>query len=248
MRKFSFGPEMDFPVAVGLGLIEGMTQFSSAGFSNVLVVDTETDIHLIPGVIVIPLPNNSGESMEVVSDDPTDTGPVQIFALGSGGVLIDPIIINLNGIIPVPLPGLISRINFARNMHPPGFNGTVNIQGAGGGTIFSNMLEQYQNTEQSMYTIPAGKKGLLKTAIASMRKQGGVETHVGILIHVKPFAFDKFFHPFGFGLQRSGTTTVELVNAYPDAIEGPFDLSVSAIAAASGPEVSARVSGLIIDI
>jgi hypothetical protein len=249
MRKFSFDAKHAFDIAVGLELIEGVNQFSSAGFSNVLDIDVETDIHLLPGPgTQIPLPNNSGETIEVVSDDPTDTGPVQIFVLGPDGVFIDPITVSLNGITPVALPGLISRINFARNMHPPGFNGTISIQGSGGGTIFANMLEQFQNTEQSMYTVPANKKGLLKTAVGSMRKQGGVETAVAMLIHVKPFDFDKFYHPFGFGIQRSGTTTVELFNEYPEAINGPFDISVSATATATGPEVSARIAGLIFDV
>lgn len=253
MRKYAFDAGDAFDIAVGLGLIEGVNQFSTQGFSLELAADIDTDIGLIPGIVPvggeaeIPFPDNAGEAMEVVSDDPTDTGNIEITALGPNGSFLEPIILQLNGITAVPIPGLISRINFGRNLHPAGFNGTINIQGVGGGTIFSNMLETYQSTMQVRYTVPAGKKGLLKTAVGSMRKQGGTDVAVSMLIHVKPFTFDKWYHPFGFGLQRSGATTIKLENAYPDAIIGPFDIGMSANAGAVGIEAAGRIAGLIID-
>lgn len=260
-RKFQFRQDSAFDIALGLNLIEGVDQFSTQGFSGApMGTDIETDVTTIPLTeldtttditeATIYWPDNDGESMEIVSDDEADTGPVQIWALGPGGLYIPPFIVTLQGLTPValPSPNTYSRINFMRNMHPPGLVGTVTLRAAGAGNTFSNMTEDHQNSSTCRYTIPAGKKGLLKTAVGSMRKQGGTDTALAILIHVKPFEFVKFYHPFGFGLQRSGATTVSLVNAYPEAIDGPFDVGVSANASASGAEAAARVAGLIVDI
>jgi len=258
-RKFQFSNNQAFDIAIGLGLIEGVDEFSTAGFSGeTLTVGEETDITTIPridldtttipGFAEIFLPNNNGEAMEISSDDPADTGDVQIFALGPGGTLLAPFELTLQGTTPVALPGLPSRINFMRNFSPAGFDGTITIRAAGAGNTYANMLAIYQNMTTCHYTIPAGKKGLLKTAVGSMRKQGGTDTAMAILIHVKPMEFVKYNHPFGFGLQRSGATTVPLINAYPEAIDGPFDVGMSANASASGAEAAGRIAGLIIDI
>ena len=262
-RKFSFDAGDAFDIAVGLKLVEGVNEFATSGFSGeVLTVDEETDITTIPladlDLLTIPgfaeifLPNNNGEAMEISSDDPADTGDVQIFALGPGGELLAPFEITLQGVTPVAITGpggeLLSRINFMRSFSPAGYDGTITIRAAGAGNTYANMLAIYQNMATCHYTIPAGKKGLLKTAVGSMRKQGGTDTAMAMLIHVKPMEFEKYYHPFGFGLQRSGATTVPLVNAYPEAIDGPFDVGMSANASASGAEAAGRIAGLIIDI
>ena len=260
-RKFSFSPEHSFDTAVGLQLIEGIDQFSTQGFSGEpLDVGIETDVTTIPlteldvltdpTLATIHFPSNDGEAMEIVSSDAADTGPVEIWALGPGGLYLPPFTVTLEGLTPVALPdpNTYSRINFMRNIHPPGIVGTVTIRAAGEGNTFNNMLALHQNSATCRYTIPTGKKGLLKTAVGSMRKQGGTDTALAILIHVKPFDFSKFYHPFGFGLQRGGSTTVPLVNAYPEAINGPFDVAVSANASSSSAEAAARVAGLIVDV
>ena len=262
-RKFSFKPSDAFDIAVGLELIEGVNEFSTAGFSGeVLTAGEETDITTIPrtdldtltipGFAEIFLPNNDGEAMEISSDDPADTADVQIFALGPGGSLLAPFEVTLQGVTPVAITGpggvLLSRINFMRSFSPAGFDGTITIRAAGAGSTYANMLAIYQNMSTCHYTIPVGKKGLLKTAVGSMRKQGGTDTAMAMLIHVKPMDFVKYNHPFGFGLQRSGATTVSLVNAYPEAINGPFDVGMSANASASGAEAAGRIAGLIVDV
>ena len=261
-RKFQFDAKHAFDIAVGLELIEGVNDFATAGFSGeVLTVGQETDITTIPlvdldsittpGFSHVRFPNNDGEAMEINSTDPVDTGVVQIFALGPGGTLLAPFEVTLQGVTPVEITGpndeLLSRINFMRNFSPAGIFGTVTIRAAGAGNTFANMLARYQNMATCQYTVPAGKKGLLKTAVGSMRKQGGTDTAMAMLIHTKPFEFEQFYHPFGFGLQRSGSTTVALVNAYPDAINGPFDVAMSANASASGAEAAGRIAGLIVD-
>ena len=262
-RKFQFSPKDSFDDAIGLGLIEGVNEFSTAGFSGAaLTVDEETDITTIPradldtlttpGFAEIFLPNNNGEAMEISSNDPLDNSDVQIFALGPGGSLLAPFEVTLQGATPVAITGLdgelLSRINFMRSFSPAGFDGTITIRAAGAGNTFANMLARYQNMTTCHYTIPSGKKGLLKTAVGSMRKQGGTDTAMAMLIHVKPMEFEKYYHPFGFGLQRSGATTVPLINAYPEAINGPFDVGMSANASAAGAEAAGRIAGLIVDV
>lgn len=258
MRKFVFKSEDEFGIAVGLGLIEGVNGFVLQGYTPPLAADLETDITTVPltemdqvtvpGQATVYFPSNDGEPMEIVSSNPADTGNVRIYPLGPGALFVEPIIVTLNGVTPVPLPAEYSRINFMQNIHPAGILGTVTIRAAGGGRTFINMLATYQQSTQARYTIPAGKKGLLKTAIGSMRKQTGTDTAIAIVIRNKPFDFARYYHPFGFGLQRRGTTTVPLADPYPEALSGPVDVSLSATASAAGAEASGRIAGLIIDI
>ena len=250
-RKFQFAPGDAFDVAVALKLVEGVDEVATQGFSKDLAPDAETDISLLDTTL-IPFPSNDGEAMVIVSTLVGDIGLVEVHALGPGGSFLEPIIVQLDGQTPVALTGnggeLLSRINFARNASPAGFDGTITIENVARTVIFANMLELYQSTMQTRYSVPVGKKGILKTAVGSMRKQGGTDTAMGILIHIKPFTFEKWYHPFGFGLQRSGATTVSLVNAYPTAVNGPFDIGMSATASVSGAQAAGRVAGLMIDV
>ena len=236
----------DFPAAVGLGLVSGVSNFSMFGAVNNLQSGVEKDITKLP-VNDIPLPTNAGEALEIVSDNINDTAFIEIDALGPNAEYLEPFTVQLNGMIAVQLPGLISRINAADSVDDDGYEGTVSIQQSGEGTIFATMEAAQQQLIQSLYTVPAGKKWLIGNLIGTMQKSGGSDTDVVISLLFKGFTQTKYRRPFAFGLQRSGGTSIEFDNKYPAVANGPVDIKLRALSTSTGANVAGWVNGLLFD-
>ncbi len=243
MAKFTFKPEMDFPVAAALGLVSGVDNYSTFGVASNLAASTPKDLTKLP-VTEIPLPANAGEALEIVSDNIGDTAFIEVSALGPNAEYLEPFTVQLNGTTPVPLPGLISRINGADSVDPVGFDGNVNIQQAGAGTVFATLDPADQQLNQALYTVPAGRNWVVGNLIGTMQKSGGSDTDVVINVLFKAFAQAKYRRAFGFGLQRSGDTSVEFNNKYPSVPEGPVDIKLRAESSSAGASVAGWISGL----
>lgn len=243
MAKFQFKPEMDFPIAAAMGLVSGVDNYSSFGVANGLAADVEKDLTKLP-VNDIPLPANAGEALEIVSDNVGDTAFIEISALGPNAEYLEPFTVQLNGTTPVALPGLISRINGADSVDPDGFDGNVNIQQAGAGTVFATLDPADQQLNQGIYSVPAGRKWVVGNLIGTMQKSSGTDTDVAIGVLFKGFDQTKFRRAFSFGLQRSGDTSVEFNNKYPSVPDGPVDIKLRAVSSSAGTDVAGWISGL----
>tara|TARA_R110000744_G_scaffold191598_1_gene310730 strand:+ start:1241 stop:1987 length:747 start_codon:yes stop_codon:yes gene_type:complete len=243
MAKGNFQIQNDFPAAAGLGLVSGVSTYSLFGVVSNLQADVDKDLTKL-AVNVIPLPDNAGEALEIVSDDVGDTAMMEVTALGPDAEYLEPFIVVLNGTTPVPLPGLISRINNLDSVGPDGFDGTVNIQQLGGGTVFITADPADQQSVQALYTVPAGRRWMVGNLIGTMQKSGGADTDAVINVLFKGFTQTKFRRPFGFGLQRSGDTSVEFDNKYPAVALGPVDIKLRAVSSATGANVAGWLSGL----
>lgn len=241
----SFKPELDFPVAVAIGAIKGVSDYANIGIAENLTADTDTDLTNLG--LTIPLPLNAGEALEILSDNALDVDTIRITALGPNGVDLDPIEVVLTGITPVALPGLISRINSARSVGIPGFIGDIDIRQSGGGTVFGRLDPRHQVLVQSHCTIPANKFFTAQSLIGTMQKSLGTDTDVILTLLAKQFFQERYSLLFAFGLQRSGTSSTPFVNSYPEGAVSPFDLKIQARSSATGTSVLARVNGLTID-
>lgn len=246
MAKGIFQISDDFPMAVALGLVKNVSAFKVFGVAESLETDIEKDLTNLP-VNEIPLPANAGEALEIVSDNIGDTSTILIRALGPDAEELDPPLFQvvLNGTTPVPIPGLISRINGAGCISDVGFDGTVDIRQAGAGTVFARIEETNQQLNQGLYTIPAGHKWALATLIGTMQKSGGTDTDVVPNVLFKAITQQKWRRAFGFGLQRSGDTSVEFNNKYPESGTGPTDVKISATSSSAGAAVAGRITGLV---
>lgn len=238
-----FEPSHDFGLAVGEGLIENMKQYGFFGRSQTLVADTLTDLSAL-SVNTIPLPSNSGESLEIVSDDITDIGQtIRIRALGPDATESDPVDVTLNGTTAVSIPGSISRINAAFNSGLTAFAGNVSIQQAGAGTVFGIMPASHQQLNNCLFTIPAGYRWYPCYVIAGMNKGGAQEASVEFRLTIKYFASAAWRMPFSFGVQRGGDSQVEFRNQYAETLTGPADVKFVARADADGPIAGCYASG-----
>lgn len=236
----------DVPLAIGLGLVKGVKNFEVFGARSGLAADVETDISRL-ATTTVPTPANAGEQLEIVSTDPGDTQTIEVESLGPNGVLLEPFQVQLNGTTPVLFPqALVSRINEIENNDTTPFVGTVNIQAQGGGTIFGTMRPQDQQMNQAFFTIPAGRKWMVKRLIGTLQRSTGTENDVTLSILFKRFDGTAWRRPFSFGLQRSGDSTVDLDNRYPNVSDGPVDIKITAVSTVSGATVSAWINGLLL--
>lgn len=236
----------DVPAAIGLGLLKNVAPFGVFGSRSNLTVDVEQDLSgLVSGTI--PLPSNAGQQLEIVSTDPTDTQLIEFETLGVGAQSLDTFHVNLNGTTPVPLPeALITRLNEIENVDASPFLGTVSVQALGGGTIFANMRPQDQQMNQAMFTVPAGKKWLVKKLIGTLQRSTGTENDVTLSILFKRFGGTAWRRPFSFGLQRSGSSSISFENSYPEVTDGPVDIKMTATSTVSGATASAWMNGLLL--
>ena len=219
--------------AIGLGLINGVKEYGVYGVRAGIGADLETDISQLVATVV-PLPANAGQQLEIVSSDPIDMQTIELQLLGPGAVYLDPITVQLNGTTPVLLSAaLVSRINDGWNISATPFIGQVNIQAQGGGTIFETLLALDQEINTARFTIPAGKKWLVKRLIGTMERSGGSENSVSVSLLVKQFDSTTWMRIFSFGLQRSGSSSISFENDYPTVRSGPVDIRLTAKATAA---------------
>lgn len=241
-----FDGDIDPEIAIGLGIIDGVTNWNMFGAFTNLQQDVERDLTWLP-VNTIPLPALTGESLEIVSTDPADIGTeIEINALGPGAEYLAPFTVQLNGTTPVPLPDLISRINQADSVDDDGFAGTVNVQGAGGGTVFATLRPEDQQMNQALFTVPAGSKWSVAVLIATMLRSQGTENEVRVSLLFKPCTATKWRRPFSFGAQRSGDSAVDLHNRYPTIASGPVDIKLTAVASVNGTAIAGWCSGVLV--
>lgn len=241
-----FNIEDDVAAAIGLGLIKNVRSYDIFGARVGLERDVESDIsHLNPPDI--PLANAAGEQMQIVSSDPGDDQFIEIEALGPDAVSLEKFQVQLNGTAPVLLPEpLVSRINEAENVSTTPFAGSVDIQSQGGATNYGTLRALDQQMNQAVFTVPKGRKWLVKKLICTLQRSGGADNDVTAAILFKRFDGSAWRRPFSFGLQRSGSTIVDFTNAYPNVVEGPVDIKVVATPTATGTSISAFLNGLLL--
>jgi len=243
-RVFNISDAPD--AAIGLGLVKGVNDYGVYGSRAGIDADTETDISQLAAAVV-PLPANAGQQLEIVSSNAADTQVIQLELLGPGAVYLDPITVQLNGTTPVLLSAaLVSRINDGRNISATPFIGQLNIRAQGGGTVFETLIALDQEINTARFTVPAGRKWLVKRLIGTMERSAGSETSVSISLLVKQFDSTTWLRLFSFGLQRSGASSISFENDYPAVRSGPVDIRLTAQATAANTKVSTWVSGLLL--
>lgn len=243
-----FSADIDAEIAIGLGTVDGVSNWFMFGAFNNFQQDVERDLTWLPVTSSIPLPAIAGESLEIVSSDAADVGTViEIDALGPDAVELETFTVELNGTTPVALPGSISRINQADSVDPDGFAGTVTIRGAGGGTAYALMRPEDQQMNQALYTVPTGKKWNVALLIATIQRSQGSDNDARVSVRFKGVNQTRWRRPFTFGAQRSGNSSVDLHNRYPTMANGPVDIKLSAVSSVNGTSVSGWASGVLVD-
>jgi hypothetical protein len=237
-----FSNGMALPISVGLGAIKGMT---SLGVSSIKVNPPAlTEVDMVPFTDTYVFPSDSGEAMEIVSDNVGDISFVNVLGLDENGLDVA-IIIQVNGTTPVALPGLWSRINFAfvAAIDAAGF---ISVRGAGGGTVYEQIDPVHQRSFKSVYTVPANKRAMVMDLSQSMIKAGGTNSSMLIKFTLRGRG-GVFLTQVVTGLQRDGDSTVTLTNAAPAPIPPLTDIKFTLEGSSASMDTLARVSIFLFD-
>ena len=231
--------DVDALIAVGAGKVPGVGSFAIQ--ASVTPLDTNGQ-DLISWATEYVWPNDAGEVMTIKSDNAADVGlPVLVLGLDENFSSKVTVAI-LNGLTPVALPGLWSRINF---MDVRGLIASVgNVDVEGDGNIYCRVAPEFQISNMGIYTSPAGSTVAILDVYASMvRSQGNSDDALEVDIYFKP-TNDHFKLVFELGLQRRGSSSFQGNNTVPNARLGPVDFKVRVVASSSTVSAGVRMTML----
>jgi hypothetical protein len=250
-RKTIFNPNDDFQTANMLGLFTGVSAASSFALEEDMLADTPVIVGT--GTISPLLPSDTGELLELFSSDVGNDGAViAIDALDVDFKPVSLLVGPLSGVGASPLlhpdtgmPFLITRLNMARNV---GVRGAAEIvvdltirSVVTPANVYGSVKAETQEMQQAIFTVPAGFTWAISSLLASMSKSSGSDTDVTVTLLVGGIG-QVMRRSFGFGMQRSGNTTLELINKELQGTGLPVDLMLEAVSTAAGASVSARIT------
>ena len=161
-------------------------------------------------------PNDSGETIQIVSDNTTDNQIVFIQGLDENFNLKSEEI-NLNGTTPVNLTGLWSRVFRAYNNDSSDFQGNICViksgtwTGSSSPNIYAKILVGNNQSLMSVYTIPSEYTGyLLKFSITAQNT--GSSSAIGYTLHMVTRQYGKVFRVLA---RTSAGTTYSIQEDYP---------------------------------
>lgn len=240
MSRVPFDTFNQFNLAVAMGAVQGFSNRNVYGF----VADTATVAHgdITPFTNTYAFPADSGEALEIVSSSAGDVG-ISMTVVGLDQNWVEKVqVVALNGTTPVALSGLWSRINYlfhssSSNME---FVGNVDVRKPGGGTVYSRALPAGQESSQTVFSVPDKKYWAVNSLIGTISKAtGSAGSNVEVLFTLR-FRGGVWRHPFAFGLQRDGQSSVSFENFYPERLDGPADIVCQAQASDAGIKTNVR--------
>lgn len=245
----SFYYNKDFDTSVSLGLYDNVDKIGYLGFNDNLPQDIEQTLSPL-GQGILTTPSDSGELLQIRSDDPADIGITVICTVLDQDGYQKTTVSTLNGTTPVPLietsTGVeipVRRINEVYNYSTPALNtvGTVFVEQAGGGTIFSGFTPYSQYSANLLFTIPVDKRGIFLPSEATINKASGSDT--SCIISTKVRVLGRPWWVRGrWGLQQKGSSAFLFFTADQPAISPLTDIMITAISSANGLDVSGRVA------
>lgn len=245
MSRIPFDNFDQFNLAVAMGAVQGFSNRNVFGYNPDVPTIAHGDVTPFTNTYVFP--SNTGQAMEIVSSNAADVG-ISITVVGLDENWLDKTqIVVLNGMTPVALSGLWSRINyvFHSSLTDVEFQGNVDVRGAGGGTIFSRALSGAQESSQTVFSVPDKKYWIVNSLIGTITKSiGSAGSNVEILFTIR-FRGGVWRHPFSFGLQRDGQSSISFENFYPERLNGPADIICQAQASDAGIKTAVRYGVLM---
>ena len=230
------------PVSVALGLVKGMSSKSFTAIKR----GAELTRSVISDIGAYVFPSDDGEAMEVVSSSVSDTTvEITVVALDENG-LEKSQTKTLNGTTPIPLDGLMSRVNLSFVSGSSSPLGNVTVRQLGGGNVFSLIDARNKKSFDGVYTVPANLHFLPLDIITTMTKTTGSNTSVvlGFTAKKRGGVFtDRFF----VGMQRDGDTAPEFTISSPTLEEPLTDILIDGEASAADTDIFLRVGGYLID-
>ncbi len=237
MAKSIFNVKDDFFLAISEGLVAGVEHFGQFGYNPDLSSGVEAAVWPGPTPVYV-FPNDNGEAMEMVSSNTNDMQTVLIQALDADWRQVN-IPLQLNGLVPVPLPVNVARVNRVINIATTATLGNVSVRGAGVGTTYAIMLAAEQISTQVIFSVPAGFKAKLETTLVTINRSGGADA--GVIFRYRRRNFGGVFGTGArFGLSKQGSSAATITIGGVSPLEPKSDAILLALASANSTDVSAR--------
>lgn len=232
----------DFLLAVAAGLVTGHSAVRKFGH-NPAVGLTDEDIWVTGGTYAFP--SDSGEALEIVSDNVADTSDVVLIML-DGNFNQKRVTVTLTGTTPVVLDGTWSRIQRGFVDDATATVGVVTVRPSGGGSTFAEIRAEEQQTSQTIYTVPAGKTGLILDMNYAVNKTGGATAKIDIFLRTKEFGkvFREREHT---GIITNGTSSVDRPFKLPLNIPERTDVKMVTVSSVDGVDVSGGFNLITVD-
>lgn len=237
--------EHDALIAVGAGKFPTARGATAQGYSVGLTQDTNNPVVIEPSTATV-YPADVGEAIVVASDNAADTtNLVRINGLDEHFKVKEEIV-QLDGLSPVALPGLWSRINSIRVL-ATAIVGTVAVTGPSG--LLSYATARDQQSTIARYSCPVGSTLQVLLLTGSMLKDGGganVAAVIGVYLRTEG---SPFVREFGFAIERR--QSIEFINTLPAAARAatkPVDIELRGYCDGANVDVFARCGLLEQDI
>lgn len=229
-------------VMLGASPAESGLTINSLRLALVNAVET-----VIEELTITPILSPAGESMTIVSANAGDVGAVlRLSLLGPNYARVAPIEVTLNGTTPIAIPGgPFTRVNGVSRIAGDTAGNVTIVSSA---TVRGFLTAGQQVQRSSRYTVPAGFRLYITDLISSLLKDGGTNVACTFAIKGKPAASVNFGAFLQWALQRDGTNCAHFSQQFAGGITGPFDLVVTANAAAAGQDVQAYFAGMLQDL
>lgn len=232
---------MDPKLAIGAGFIDGLRTFSKFGFKQLIPADIEVVVW--PGANIYNFPSDTGDNLEMLSTGAGAAADNQLIEITYLDVdfLEQKVLKQLTGTTPVPLPGLITRINRAANADDTKFAGTVHIRNvAVPANVYAILLPSEQITTQMIYTVPAQEKAVVENPTMTYNDAGQPDSAVVMKLNVRRFG-GIFMSGPRFGLQKRGSSAIVIDMIGEEHLPPKTDLYVTAMASDPNTDVSVRM-------
>lgn len=228
--------------ALQLGLVTGVeddAKFGHCPDAGAVITDV-WELGLTVPEYVFPV--DAGEAIEAVSDNAGDAIKVTIAGLGVNG-LEQTKSITLNGLTPVPVPGVWRAVNRAYNGNGTEFVGNIQIRGDGSTSVnvFAAIAPDDQQTSQAIIMVPADKVDVINNLSSALNRGGGVSANALIRLTVQPPG-GVFRTQIRYGLQKDGTTNLSSDLIVRIAVPPLSRVKISAEPSMAGTDISAEWS------
>jgi len=231
--------------SMGLEIARG----NIAGYSSIHKFGHNPDIDTAAGEDVWTLgglyafPSDSGAALEIVSSA-ADAVSMVVQGLDENFALKQETV-TLNGVTPVALTGLWSRVFRSWNDSATALTGDVSIRASGGGTTFAQVRAEEQQTSMAIYTVPAGKTGYLMKWYASINRNnaaGAADAELQTRLFGKAFREKEHI-----GINGSGNSSYIYDYTVPLALPEKTDIKVFAEVTANNSDIAAGFDIILIN-
>lgn len=236
-------PVVDFALKIAQGVATGVSNVNKFGQNDSIGTGDYEDIWDGGGTYIYPA-DNTAPITNLVSDNSSDTEPIEVQGLDIDGVLVVQTK-TLTGTTAVTLDTPLWRVFRLKNVGTTDLIGDVCATNVGDTQDYACINNGNNQTLMALYTIPAGKTGYIYESGASM---AGLVRSYSIEGRIQMRSFGSVFQLKGtVGLNSDGNSRVSKVYKVPAKVPEKTDIRISAISSTSNGVMNATFDLILID-